>query len=225
MSDSVMCVGVKESVFDAAELLLGAEVSAAPVVNDKGVVVGIVSEADLLRRAEIGTAPVKSWLSRLLASETTSAHEFVSAHSRRVSDVMTKAVITAEEDTPLGDLVDLMEKRNIKRIPVVRAGKLVGIVSRANLLEALLSREPDGPAVQPSDTEMRRAVEEALEKHPWTSRWPTNVFANDGVVHLWGYVEDDEVRKAYRVAAENVPGVKRVKNHLRVMPALVGMGT
>ncbi len=225
MSESVVCVGVNESIFDAAELLLGARVSAAPVVDDKGRVVGILSEADLLRRAEIGTAPArKSWLSRLLVSETSAAHEFVSAHARKVADVMTKAVVIASEDTPLGELVDLMERRNIKRIPVVRNGKLVGIVSRSNLLEALLSREPEGPMLQPSDREMRGTVAAALEGRPWTSRWPVNVFANDGVVHLWGFVEDEEVRKAYRVAAENVPGVRRVKNHLRAMPASVGMG-
>lgn len=224
MTCGVVCVDVKESIFDAAELLLGAGVSAAPVIDDKGTVVGIVSEADLLRRAEIGTAPRKSWLSRLLASEASSAHEFVSAHARKVSDVMTRTVITAAEDAPLGELVDLMERHNVKRIPVVRDDKLVGIVSRANLLEALLSREPEGPAVQPSDSETRRAVVEALEKHPWTSRWPTNVFANDGVVHLWGFVDDPEVRKAYRVAAENVPGVRRVKSHLRALPASVALG-
>jgi CBS domain-containing protein len=224
MTCGVVCVGVKESIFDAAELLLGAGVSAAPVIDDKGTVVGIVSEADLLRRAEIGTVPRKSWLSRLLASEASSAHEFVSAHARKVSDVMTRTVITAAEDAPLDELVDLMERHNVKRIPVVRDGKLVGIVSRANLLEALLSREPEGPAVQPSDSETRRAVVEALEKHPWTSRWPTNVFANDGVVHLWGFVDDPEVRKAYRVATENVPGVRRVKSHVRALPASVTLG-
>src|ERR1041385_2637698 len=98
MTRGVVCVGVKESVFDAAELLLGAGVSAAPVVDEKGAVVGIVSEADLLRRAEIGTAPTrKSWLSRLLASEASSAHEFVSAHARKVSDVMTRTVVSAAE--------------------------------------------------------------------------------------------------------------------------------
>lgn len=225
MTERVICVDVKETIFDAAELLLGAGVSAAPVVNDKGAVVGIVSEADLLRRAEIDTVPRKSWWSRLLATESTSAREFVGAHSRKVSDVMTRSVVTAEEDTPLDELVDLMEKNNVKRIPILRADKLVGIVSRANLLEALLSREPDGPVLQPTDRAMRQAVMEALEKRAWTSRWPTNVFASDGVVHLWGFVEDEAVRKAYRVAAENVPGVRRVKSHLRAMPASVSMGT
>lgn len=224
MTASVVCVSVKDSVFDAAELLLGAGVSAAPVVNDKGNVVGIVSEADLIHRAEIETAPRKSWLSRLLDSEAGAARDFVAAHARKVVDVMTREVVSASEDATLGELVQLIEKHGVKRIPIVRDGKLVGVVSRANLLEALLSREPEGPLVRPADKDLRQAVVDALDKHAWTSKWPTNVFANDGVVHLWGFVEGEEVRKAYRVAAENVPGVKRVKSHLRAMPAAVSMG-
>ena len=225
MTEDCVCIDVKESVYDAAEVLLSARVSAVPVVNDKGEVVGIVSEADLVRRAEIDTAPHKSWLSRLMDTEASAAHDFVAARTRRISDVMTRKVVTASEDTTLRELVDLMERHNIKRVPIVREDVLVGIVSRADVLKALLSREPDSAVLQPTDKALRQAVVEALEKRPWTSRWPTNVFANDGVVHLWGFVEGDEVRQAYRVAAENVPGVRRVKSHLRSMPPSVAMGT
>jgi CBS domain-containing protein len=224
MSDEVVCIDVKESVFDAAELLLGARISAAPVVNDKGAIVGIVSEADLIRRAEIGTAPSKGWLARLLDSEASSAQAFVTAQTRRVADVMTRDVVTADEDTTLRELVDLMERHGIKRIPIVRSGAVVGVVSRTDLLRALLSREPESPVLQPTDKALRKNVVDALEHRAWTSRWPVNVFANDGVVHLWGFVEGKEVRDAYRVAAENVPGVRRVRNHLRTMPPSVGMG-
>ena len=224
MSHEVVCIDVKESVFDAAELLLGARISAAPVVNDKGAVVGIVSEADLIRRAEIGTAPSKGWLGRLMDSEASSAQSFVTAQTRRVADVMTRDVVTAGEDATLRELVDLMERHDIKRIPIVRDGAVVGVVSRADLLRALLSREPDSPVLQPTDKALRENVVDALEHRAWTSRWPVNVFANDGVVHLWGFVEGKEVRDAYRVAAENVPGVRRVRNHLRTMPPSVGMG-
>jgi CBS domain-containing protein len=225
MTEEVVCLHVGASVFDAAELLVGADVSAAPVVDDKGKVVGIVSEADLIRRAEIGTTPKKSWLSRLIADDATLARDFVQSHSRRVAEVMTKEVVTADEDAELGKLAELMERHRVKRLPIVRDGEVVGIVSRANLLQALLSQEPDGEAGQPGDDELRREVIAALEKHGWTSTWPTNVFVNSGVVHLWGFVPGEEVRKAYRVAAENVAGVKRVKNHLRLVPATVGMGT
>lgn len=224
MSPKVVCIDVTESVFDAAELMLGARVNAVPVVNDKGAVVGIVSEADLLRRAEIGTDSKKGWLARLLDSESSAAHDFVSANTRRVADVMSRDVVTADLDTPLRDLVDTMERRGIKRIPIVSDGVLVGMVSRADLLRALLSREPDNPVLQPTDRALRDAVAAAIEKHPWSSRWPVNVFANDGVVHLWGFVENEDVLKALRVAAENVPGVRKVKNHLRLMPASASLG-
>jgi CBS domain-containing protein len=224
MTSEVVCINVKESVFDAAELLLGARISAAPVVDDKGAVVGIVSEADLIRRAEIDTTVRKSWLGRLLDSEDSAAHDFVSANTRRVSDVMTGDVVTATEDATLGELVGLMERHGVKRIPIVRDHALLGVVSRSDLLRALLSREPDCPTPRPTDKALRQAVVEALENRPWTSRWPTNVVANDGVVHLWGFVGGEEVRRAHRVAAENVPGVRRVKSHLRVLPPTVGMG-
>lgn len=227
MTEGVVCLHVNSSVFDAAELLLGTGISAVPIIDGEGAMVGIVSEADLIRRAEIGTMPKKSWLSRLLANDATSAHEFVRSHSRRVAEVMTKEVVTADEDAELGKLAALMEHHGVKRIPIVRDGMIVvGMVSRADLLRALLSQEEaDGLDGQPSDDELRRAVIAALEKHGWTSTWPTNVFVNSGVVHLWGFVPGEEVRKAYRVAAENVPGVRKVKNHLRSVPASVGMGT
>lgn len=224
MSDKVVCIDHKESVFDAAEMLLGARISAAPVTDEWGAIVGIVSEADLIRRPEIDTVGNKSWLRRLLDSGAASARTFVLAQTRRVADVMTKDVVTAHEDTTLRELVDLMERHDVKRIPIVRGRIVVGIVSRADLLRALLSREPDRPPQQPTDKALHRNVVKALENRPWTSRWPVNVHANEGVVHLWGFVEGKDVREAYRVAAENVPGVRRVKNHLRTMPASVGMG-
>ena len=224
MTESIVCVNVKETVFDAAELLLGAGVSAAPVVNDKGNVVGIVSEADLIHRAEIETAPRKSWLARLLDSDGTAARDYVTSHARKVADVMTRDVVTASDEATLGELVALIEKHRVKRIPIVRDEQIVGIVSRANLLAALLSREPEGASGHPDDKHLRQAVVDSFDTQTWKSRWPVNVVVTDGAVHLWGFVEGEDVRKAYRVAAENVPGVKRVKSHLRSLPATVGMG-
>ena len=224
MTESIVCVNVKETVFDAAELLLGAGVSAAPVVNDQGNVLGIVSEADLIHRAEIATTPRKSWLQRLLGGEATAARDFVSTHARKVADVMTREVVTASDDATLGELVELIEKHRVKRIPIVRDNKLVGVVSRANLLGALLSREPEAAVEPTDDNQLRQAVVDAFDKQPWKSRWPVNVVVSDGAVHLWGFVESEDVRKAYRVAAENVPGVKKVRSHLRSIPATVGMG-
>lgn len=183
-----------------------------------------MSEADLIHRAELETAPRKSWLQRLLGSEATAARDYVVSHTRNIADVMTREVVTASDEATLGELVELIEKHRVKRIPIVRDDKLVGIVSRANILGALLSREPEGAVGLPDDKQLRRAVAEAFDKQAWKSRWPVNVVVSDGVVHLWGFVGGEDVRKAYRVAAENVPGVKKVKSHLRSMPATVGMG-
>lgn len=224
MSPGAHCIAANASVFNAAELMVNAEVSALPVVDGLGNLVGIVSEADLIRRPEIGTAPRKSWLQRFFADDAASAGEFVSFHSRKVADVMTKNVITVQEDAPLGEVAETMGRHKIKRVPVLRGEVLVGILSRANLLQALLSREPMGAALQRSDEELRRDVQAAVSKQPWASPWPTNILVNSGVVHLWGFVPSEEASKAYRVAAENVAGVKKVKNHMRRMPAAVGMG-
>jgi len=224
MTENIVCVNVKETVFAAAELLLGSGVSAAPVVNDQGNVLGIVSEADLIHRAEIETALQPGLVRRLLGTEATAARDYVASHTRKIADVMTREVVTASDEATLGELVELIEKHRVKRIPIVRDNKLVGIVSRANILGALLSREPEGSVGAPDDKQLRQAVVEAFDKQAWKSRWPVNVVVSDGVVHLWGFVGGEDVRKAYRVAAENVPGVKKVRSHLRSIPATVGMG-
>ncbi len=224
MSPGILTISAKASVFDAAELLVGAGVSAMPVVDGTGRIVGIVSEADLMRRAEIGTEPRKSWFQRFFADDATTAAEYVSLHARRVRDVMTSPVITVQEDALVGDVADLMAKHKVKRVPVLRGDVAVGVVSRSNLLQALLSREPEATASRSSDDEIRRDVEAVVAKQPWSSPWPANIVVNAGVVHLWGMVPSDAASSAYRVAAENVPGVKKVKNHMRLMPASVGMG-
>ena len=224
MSNGVISIMADATVFEAAELLVGAQVSAVPVLDSTATIVGIVSEADLIRRAEIGTAPHKSWLLRMLADDFTTASEYVHSHSRRVKDVMTKAVITTTEDATLGEVAELMAKHNVKRIPVVRDGTLAGIVSRSNLLQALMWREPKTVESGQPDEELRHQVLEAVQKHSWASSGLTNVFVSESVVHLWGYVPNVAIHKAYRVAAENVPGVRAVKNHMRTMPASVHMG-
>ena len=224
MSNGVISIMADATVFEAAELLVGAQVSAVPGLDSTATIVGIVSEADLIRRAEIGTAPHKSWLLRMLADDFTTASEYVHSHSRRVKDVMTKAVITTTEDATLGEVAELMAKHNVKRIPVVRDGTLAGIVSRSNLLQALMWREPKTVESCQPDEELRHQVLEAVQKHSWASSGLTNVFVSESVVHLWGYVPNVAIHKAYRVAAENVPGVRVVKNHMRTMPASVHMG-
>jgi len=225
MTEKVVCVRPMDSLFDAAELMLDASVSALLVVNDKREILGIISEADLIRRAEIDTTSKKSWLLRILESDASAAREFVSTHTRRVTDIMTKEVVTATEETPLADLVERMQRYRVKRIPIVRDGVLVGVVSRADLVRAVLSHEPQCPDPRPDDRALRRAVLATLDAQAWSTRSPLTVVLNEGVVHLWGFVESPEVRDACRVAAESVPGVRQVKNHIRLTPALPVVGS
>lgn len=224
MSPVIQSISADASVFDAAELLIAAGVSAMPVVDSTGRMIGIVSEADLMCRAEIGTEPHKSPFQRFFADEAVTAEEYVRIRSRRVRDVMTKEVVTVQENAPLSQVADIMVRRRIKNVPVLRGDLVVGIVSRANLLRVLVSSEPEASACASTDDTIRRDVEAAVGKQPWSSPWPVDVVVNAGVVHLWGFVPSDAQSSAYRVAAENVPGVKKVKNHIRRIPAAVGMG-
>jgi CBS domain-containing protein len=224
MSRAVHTVAADASVYDAVQVLLNAGISAAPVVDADGSMIGIVSEADLMYRTEIGTVPGKSWLQRLLADNAMLARDYIRSHSHRVADVMTKNVVTAEGTTSLADIAALMQRHRVKRVPILSDGKIVGIVSRANLLQGLLAREPLSSEDVAADETLRNSVMAELARQGWTSTRSTNVVAENGTVHLWGYVDDDTVRDAYRTAAENVRGVKRVENHMNIMPPEVRFG-
>ena len=224
MSRLVHTIPADASVYDAAQVLLNAGISAAPVVDADGRMIGIVSEADLMYRTEIGTVPGKSWLQRLLSDDAVLARDYIRSHSHRVADVMTKNVVTAEETTSLGDVAALMQRHRVKRVPILRDGKIVGVVSRANLLQGLLAREPLPSEDVAADETLRASVTAELARHGWASNLPTNVVAQNGTVHLWGYVDNSAVRDAYRIAAENVRGVKRVENHMDILPPEVRFG-
>lgn len=217
MTRTVVTVPADATVWAAADILLGARVSAAPVVDADGRMLGIVSEADLLNRPEIGTVPSRSWLQRLLTDEAILARDYLRSHSHRVADVMTRKVVAIDERTDLKDVAALMQKHRIKRVPVVRDGKVVGIVSRANLLQGLLAREPQPATAHASDDTLRGQVVAALARHDWGTG-VSNVVVENGVVHVWGSVTSPSVREAVRVAAENVPGVQRVVNKVVVLP-------
>jgi CBS domain-containing protein len=224
MSRPVHTISADVSVYDAAQVLLNAGVSAAPVVDSDGKMVGIVSEADLMYRPEIGTVPGKSWLQRLLSDDPTRARDYIRCYSHRVADVMTKNVVTADQRTPLRDIAALMQRHRIKRVPILHDGKIVGIVSRANLLQGLLARELSPCEDIAADEIIRTSVTTEIACQGWASSLPTNVVAENGIVHLWGYVDSDAVKDAYRIAAENVRGVKRVENHMNVVPPEVRFG-
>jgi CBS domain-containing protein len=224
MTHPVITVTPETTVGEAAELMIGHRISGLPVVNTAGDVVGIVTEGDLLRRAETGTERRRArWLEFLIAPGRL-ASEYAHAHGRRVGEVMTDTVLSVGPDDPLTDVIELMERRRIKRVPVIEQGRLVGIVSRANLVRALvrnLPRPGDVPAL--SDPEIRDRILAEIAKQPWGPRSSVDVRVENGVVELHGTIIDDRERPALRVLAENVPGVKEVRDRLTWIEPLSGL--
>ena len=219
MVAKVITVGPDACVQDVAHILLTNRISAVPVIDANGKLLGIVSEGDLMCRAEAGTGRRRPWWLAALIGREAFAAEYVKEHSRKVTDVMTRSVITAKPNTPLRDIANLLEKNGIKRVPIVEDGKVVGIVSRANLLQALASlrKQIDGPA--PSDSDIRNGVIARLEAEPWSHPSLVNVIVQDGAVELWGIVDSPAEKKAVRVAAEVTSGVRAVNDNLIVRPA------
>ena len=216
MVSNVVTVGVNASVGEVAAILLNNHISGAPVVDDKGELVGIVSEGDLIRRPEIGTTKRHSWWLELISTKWGSATEYIKSHSRKVADVMTREVITAKPDTPLGDIAAMLERNRIKRVPIVEGGKLAGLVSRANILQALASATKKlSSLTTATDSELRKKVQSRLAAEPWRPTMLT-VTVQDGTVDLWGLVHSVEEKKAAQLATETTPGVRAVVNNIIV---------
>ena len=222
MVSNVITVGVNASIGEVAAILLNNNISGAPVVGEKGELVGIVSEGDLIRRPETGTSKRHSWWLELLSNERTLAAEYVKSHSRKVADVMTSDVITAKPDTPLGEIAAMLERNRIKRVPIVEGGKIVGLVSRANILQALASATKKLPSLASADdSQLRKEVVARLAAEPWRPSMLT-VTVQDGTVDLWGLVHSVEQKKAAQLAAELTPGVRAVVDNIIIQP--IGSG-
>ena len=212
MTPNVISVNSDETVHKAASLMLRNRISGLPVVDQTGTLVGIVTEGDFLRRGELGTQRRRpKWL-EFIVGPGRLAQEYVHTTGRKVEEVMTPNPYTVTEDEALEKVVELMERRHIKRVPVMRDGKMVGIVSRANLLHALASLTRDTPAAPAGDAAIRDQIMATLSQQPWAPN--INVIVKNGVVELWGAITDEREREALIVAAENAAGVKEVHDHL-----------
>ena len=219
MTPHVISVGPDATVDAVANTLTANGVSAVPVIAIDGRLVGIVSEGDLIRRSELKTARSRSWWLYLLTSTDQLAADFAKSRAVKVKDIMTKEVLTVEPNAPLHGIADILERHGIKRVPVVEAGRVVGIVSRANLIQALSSLRKRDLDVDLSDDGLRTRILDSFKDMPWASR-PMNILVHNGEAELWGCVYSEEERKAVRVAAESTTGVTSVKDNLRVTPSL-----
>ena len=221
MTPKVISVGADETVVNAARLMLRHQISGLPVIDKEGELVGIVTEGDFLRRGELGTQRRRpKWLEFVLGPGKL-AQEYVQASSKKVEDVMTPDPQTIGEDESLETVVDMMERHRIKRIPVTRGGRVVGIISRANLMHALASLARDANPPTGDDSTIRDSIIATIARQDWAPH--VNVIVKDGVAELYGVVTDDRERQGLVVAAETVPGVKRVVDHLVWVEPISGM--
>jgi CBS domain-containing protein len=212
MSQNVIAVEADESILKAARLMLQNRISGLPVVDKDGELVGIVTEGDFLRRSEIGTQRRRPRWLEFIVGPGRLAQDYVQASGRKVEEVMTPNPHCVGEDDSLQAVVEAMERHRVKRLPVTRDGKMVGIVSRANLLHALASLDHGARAPAGPDWSIRNAILAALGEQHWAPH--INVVVSNGVAELWGTITDDRERKGLLVLAENVPGVKQVRDHL-----------
>lgn len=220
MTTNVATVTPKTPVAEIAKLLLDRHISAVPVVDESGSLKGIVSEGDLMRRPESGTEAHHSWWLAFLALPDEDQRRFVKTHGQYAEDVMTRNVATVPPDCPLPEIATLLEDRRIKRAPVVENGKLVGIVSRADLLRGVAASAPM-PAPSADDRALRQAVQKAVEQHAGLDNAFIGTTVTGGVARLWGIAQTQAAKDAARVAAENVPGVKSVEDRIGLLPHTV----
>jgi CBS domain-containing protein len=214
MTRKIFSVSPGAPVVEAIRLMLDNHISGLPVIDEAGHLVGILTEGDLLRRAETGTERHRpGWLEFLMGPGRL-AGEYVRTRGRKVEEIMTREPVTVTPDTPLDEVVGLMERRRIKRVPVLDRDVPVGIVSRADLLRAVADALEEKPAAAPGDDEIRERILAELAKVAWVPRDGLKITVTDGVVDLNGVIVDEKEREALRVAAENVPGVRAVEDHL-----------
>jgi CBS domain-containing protein len=212
MTPDVICATPDTPIAELIRLMLDNRISGMPIVAD-GRIVGIVSEGDLLRRAETGTERRPSRWLELMTSDSRLAANYTKTHGRKAHEVMTREVVTVADTTPIAEIAQLLEARRIKRVPVMRDGRLVGIVSRRNLLQALGSRL--SAPVATDDRTIRDAFYAKLRRQPWADRTGSiNAVVADGVVHLWGIATDEQQRQAMVVMAEGIAGVRSVEDHM-----------
>jgi CBS domain-containing protein len=222
MTRKVITVGAAASIVDAANLMLQNHISGLPVVDDVGKLVGIVSQGDFIRRAEIGTQRTRGrWLKFLLGPGKV-ASDFVHERGRKVGEIMTIDPCTVTEDATLEDVVQMMEHKNVKRLPVMRGDQLVGIVTRSNLLQAVAELAREVPDPTADDDHIRNHIIASIEKTDW-GPFGLGVIVRNGHVHLSGVITNESSRQAAMVAAENVSGVRKVHDHLCWVDPMSGM--
>jgi len=228
MTRNVVTVTPDTTVAALVQILLSRNIGGVPVVGAEGAIVGIVTEGDLVRRAELGTERKRgAWLT-FFTGTATLAEDYVRSHGTLVKDLMSPGVVAVAPDANLSKIADLMEQHHVRRVPVVADGRVVGIVSRANLLRAWASLPSQPVPANSDDYTIRTALLAELSHQSWSNRPENSIVVANGVVHLWGLAGTEEERRALELVAECTPGTKSVRNHIVMIatqpyPMMLGM--
>lgn len=220
MTTNVISVTEDATVSEIANLLLEKRISGVPVLDADGMLIGLVSEGDLIRRAEFGTDQRRSWWLNLLTAESEKAREYIKTHGKYAREIMTTEVATVSEDATLAEIATILEEKRIKRVPVVRENRVVGIVSRSNLLQGLAAANAAPLEYQQGD--VRGRIVAALDELDFVHPTQMNVIVADGAVELWGCLGSQDQKSALMVAVENVISGEEIRDHVSIMPHYLG---
>ena len=220
MAADVVTVAPQTTVREIAAVMAERRISGVPVVDGDGKLVGILSETDLLHRAETGTEKRRKWWLKAFIDSDQLAREYASSHARRAADIMSTNVVTVDADTDLGAVANLLDRRKLKRVPVVKDGRLVGIITRGDLVRALVTQQrAGGPREAPSDSSgVLRAIQQRMKRESWLDSALVNVEFKNGVAELSGMAASGDQRRALRLLVEDTPGVTRVEDNLHLKP-------
>ena len=214
MVRDVITVGPNDDAVEAAAHMVEHDISAMPVIDDNRKIIGILSEADLIRREELGTEKRRAWWLEAVMPAGTLASDYARSHGRKVAEVMSQRVVTANADATLAEIAALLERNRIKRVPIVEDGRLIGVVSRSNLIQALASAPATAQKDIQADRALRLEVLARLREQSWTGFGERNILVTNGVVHVWGLVDSPEEHKALLALSESVPGVRSVADEM-----------
>jgi CBS domain-containing protein len=221
MTKDVITVGPDATVGEIAGLLVQHRVSAVAVVSADDRVVGIVSQTDLGHRAETGTEKKRKWWLDIFADADTRAREYVKSHGLRAQDIMTRFVVSVSKTANLSEVAEVLDTHRIRQVPVMEDGKLLGMISRTDLVRKLAEVRVSAPATRPENGALQKAIWDQIKSQPWLKSAYVNLAVQDGAVELWGAVDSDEQRRALRVLVEGVSGVRKIENNVVLFPKVI----
>lgn len=221
MTKDVVTVGPQTTVGEIAAVLVRHRISAVPVVSEDSRVIGIVSQTDLGHRSETGTEKQRKWWLDMFADSDTKAREYIKSHGLKAEDVMSRIVVSVSKQATLAEVADVLDSHRIRQVPVMDGGKLVGMISRADLVRKLAEIKIAAPATRPDNGALQKAIWQEIKAQPWLRSAYINLAVKGGVVELYGAVDSSEQRRALRVLVEGVSGVRKVEDNVGMLPKVM----